>query len=140
MKTLIFTLFLFLSTITYGQDISLPRDVAEKALKAIEIVPALQLENENLKNEISVLKASQQTPCSLAINSITKNLLNLENINTSKLTKKDAKYVRKMRDKTYKFLKNNSNNILQSQCNYKEKDKLQDFLKLVLPLSLLLLI
>lgn len=141
MKKLIsIVFFILIGTIcTYSQDVSLPRDVAEKALKAIELIPALEAENEALRNQVQKLKDSQQTPCSIAINAIKNNLLLLENINTNNLSERDAIYVLKMRKKTYNLFRKSSNKILQSQCNYKDENKLNQILLNLIPLSVLFL-
>lgn len=139
-KILLILTFLFIFSVNnYSQDITLPRDVAEKALTALELVPAYEVKIKALEVTVSELKAQQKTPCSIAMDTIKGNLLQFEILDTSKLSEKDAKQVRKLRAKTYDFLKKKSSKVLQSQCGYVEQNKWELVLKQLLPLSYLFL-
>lgn len=143
MKKIILTALLFLIfgaiNKANSQDITLPRDVAETALKSLELVPVYETKIKALENLVTELKASQKTPCSIAIDTVKNTLIQIEYLDTSKLSQEDAKEVRKMRKKTYSFLKKNSSNLLQSQCGYKNENKLEILLKQLIPLSYLFL-
>lgn len=144
MKNLLFisiislVLFFGVSNV-YSQDITLPRDVAETALKAMELVPAYENKIKALEVTVSELKAQQKTPCSIAMESVKGTLLQFELLDTSKLSPEDAKQARKLREKTYGFLKKNSSRVLQSQCGYTVQNKWEMVLKQLLPLSYLFL-
>lgn len=136
---IISSLIFIFNVYNYSQDITLPRDVAEKALTALELVPAYEIKIKALETTVAELKAQQKTPCSIAVDTVKGTLLQFELLDTSKLSKEDAKQTRKLRKKTYDFLKKNSSNILQSQCGYVTQNKWELLLKQLVPLSYLFL-
>lgn len=119
----------------FGQEISLPRDVAEKALKAIELVPKLEAENEQLKKLVSELESAKLTPCVIAINNFSEamNKLPMPSADNSKIANKE---IIRFRKQTHELLKRS----VQSQCNWQDSPKWYlDILKLT-PIALAVLL
>lgn len=129
---------LLFSILTYSQDISLPRPVAEKALTAMELVPVLENKIKILEDQVSLLKSQQTTPCSLAIKSVNESIIRLETINTDNMSDKDRKVAVKLRKKNHKFVVKEGKKLLQSQCGYKDSNKWGEVLKQLVPLGFLL--
>ena len=131
MKLITTIIFIFLFSVSaFSQDISLPRETVEKALKAVELVPVLKEENENLKKQIEVLKASQQTPCSILQTTVKNNLIELhrEYNNTKEI--KDKKQL----EKTIKWTRSSYKKSLASICNYNDDPLLLKILKIAIPI------
>ena len=55
---------------TADEEISLPRDVVEKSLKALEENPLLRAKIAELETQLAELNRAKQTPCTLAIEKV----------------------------------------------------------------------
>lgn len=81
MKKIIY-IIVFLTALCFGSclnakaqsEISLPRDVAEKALKSLELQPKLETENAELRKLVRELQEAKQTSCSIAITAVKEDL------------------------------------------------------------------
>jgi uncharacterized coiled-coil protein SlyX len=68
-RNLLFLILFFacVATANAQDDITIPRDIAEKALTSLRLVPELEAKIKEQNTLIETLKAAQVTPCSIAV-------------------------------------------------------------------------
>jgi hypothetical protein len=124
----VFILSCAFSVSAQDNSINLPRDVAEKALEALELRPALETRITTLEKVNKELEAAKLTPCTLAAEKIKQDLTYWLN------QKGDEKELRKI----LKFTRKNGQRLLQAQCGYDSKSalaKVWEIGKVALPIA-----
>jgi hypothetical protein len=118
---LIFAIALLLGTCRFSMaqdEIALPRDVAEKSLKALELVPKLENEIVELKKLVKELESQKHTPCSIAIADAERLIVAIPLGEPT-----DTKGITKARKEQRKLVKTLILNSVKSQCNWQNSPK-----------------
>lgn len=134
---IIATIFILLFSITaFTQEVvTLDRETAEKALKAVELNPILNKQIEDLTLENAKLKASLLPPCQIVINFYTEKMLALP-MKASDNSKEENKRIDIIRKDTRKFLLND----IKKVCGFQDSPKWYDTaLKVLTPILLVTL-
>ena len=114
-------MFLLALTAAAQEEVSLPRDVAEKALKALELVPVLEDKIEKLETEITELERAKLTPCTIAQEKVKNDLVFwLDRYAAA------GEAERPQIEKVIRDLRRTSKKLLAAQCDYAERS---DFMK-----------
>lgn len=131
MKIIILTIFLIFSFSAFGQS---ELETANQRLdKTLDILKSRDAEIAGLKDVIEKLKASQQTPCSIAITA-TENALGKLSYGENS----DSKTITKARREREKFLRKIYAESLKSQCGWKDSARWYEYALKLLPLAVLL--
>jgi hypothetical protein len=121
-KLLLLTILLTILALSgKAQDVSLPRDVAESALKALELVPQLETRITTLEKVNKELNEAKQTPCTIAQEKVKQDLtywLNQYQVKSSKSTVGSSE---KELRKILKFTRKNGQRAIQAQCGFNHK-------------------
>ena len=130
---LIFAMAFLLGTCHYvyaQNDILIPRDVAEKALKALELVPKLENQIVELNKLVKDLESSKQTVCSVSIQSATNDLI-LWHQKFESATSETRKEV----GKTLKQRRKLAERSIKAQCNIPNNKSLFEYVLQYAPIA-----
>jgi hypothetical protein len=135
-KAIYISLFIFLFCVSaLAQDVSLPRDVAEKALEALELRPALETRITTLEKVNKELTEAKQTPCTITAEKVKQDYVFwLNGYDTASPEK------RKQIDRMLKFVRKSGRKSVAAQCGYKTSSVLSqvwDGVKNVAPFAAL---
>ncbi len=125
-KKILFIIILSISfvlgscTPVYAQngDISLPRETAGSALKALKLVPALESEITELKKLVKELEAQKVTPCSVALADAERLIVAIPFGEPT-----DTKAMQSARKEQRKLVKTLIVNSVKSQCQWRDSPK-----------------
>jgi hypothetical protein len=137
-KTILIISFAVLVTCTFAHA-QTELDIANQRLdKTLDILKARDVEIADLKNAIVKLQQAQQTPCSIAVDSTSKDLIGwLERFSASnEITRPEVKKVLKIKRKE-------AERVVKTQCNITNKSAaavIFDQLKTIAPVALLILL
>jgi hypothetical protein len=109
----------------YCQEISLSRESAEKALRALELVPKLENQVVELNKLVKELEQSKLTPCVIAINSFSDVMLKLP-MPSSDNSKAENKAIFQLRKQTHDILKRS----IQAECKWQSNSIWKELLKI----------
>lgn len=129
----IFINLAFLLTATnfaQNSEISLPRDVAEKALKSIELVPKLEAENSALRKQVAELESAKLTPCQILINNFSDIMLKLP-MPASDNSKAENKAIFQLRKQTHDILRRS----IQAECKWQPSNSIWKELLKIAPIA-----
>lgn len=132
MHILIATFILLFSLSVFSQEtVTLDRETAEKALKAVELNPILNKQVEDLTQQVKNLQ--QLSPCQASINFYTDRMLNLP-MRASDNSKEENKRIDRLRKDVSGVLLQDT----QRLCGYKDSPNLfQELMKLIPLIALL---
>lgn len=131
----ILLIFIFAFSVS-AQDVSLPRDVAEKALEALELRPAFETRIATLEKVNKELEAAKMTPCTIAAEKVKQDYVFwLKDFDAASPAKQ--KQIVKM----LKMTRKQGRKMLGSQCGYKNDSILKqawEAAKVGIPLAAIL--
>jgi ABC-type xylose transport system substrate-binding protein len=134
MKKLFYILILFVGlnlvigltvTNSFGQTIELPRESAEKALRALETLPKVEAENVELKKLVKEMESAKLTPCAILINNFSDVMLKLP-MPSSDSSKAENKAIFQLRKQTHDILKRS----IQAECKWQSNSIWKELLKI----------